>query len=148
MSKVQSYSEALRPTPHLSQILLKHRQDLTSPKWWGGDSKFTSFSLAWQKTSRKDQPPPGGESTVFSYRHQEALTRQEEAVLGEQKPSHVDALLPGMQKAALRWEMRKTVEGMKMGGNLFTNQESLIGWKLQTRARLRRWELGRPVAEV
>lgn len=76
---------------------------------------------------------------MCSYRRQEVLTnhlkswqwhprphRQEEAVLGEQKPSHVDASLPGMQKATLRWEMRKTVEGMKTGGNLFTNQESLI----------------------
>ena len=76
---------------------------------------------------------------MFSYRCQEALTnhlkswqwhprphRQEEAVLGEQKPSLVDALLPGMQKATLRWEMRKMVEGMKTGRNLFTNQESLI----------------------
>ena len=54
---------------------------------------------------------------MFSYRCQEALTnhlkswqwhprphRQEEAVLGEQKPSLVDALLPGMQKATLRWD--------------------------------------------
>lgn len=52
---------------------------------------------------------------MFSYRRQEALTnqlkswqwhpsphRQEEAVLGEQKPSQLDALLPGMQKATLR----------------------------------------------
>lgn len=76
---------------------------------------------------------------MCSYRRQEALTnhlkswqwhprphRQEEAVLGEQKPSHVDASLPGMQKAPLRWDMRKRVEGMKTGGSLLTNQESLI----------------------
>lgn len=152
--RLQSYYKTPKPTPPLSQGLLKQRQDLTSPKLWRGDSKLTSFSLAqWKPSLGRDQPSVGEKDQhsptdprklltnhLKPWQWHSRLHRQEESALGEQKSSHVGALPPGMLKAALRWEIRKMGEGKKIRGNLFTDRERLIWWKPQTRARLRSQE--------
>lgn len=126
-----------------------HKTGLTSPKWWGGDSKLTSplpnqykpwgraqCSLEdkahcillqrpwsfWTPTRKKPIPSP----------HE-----QREAAPGKQQSSHREALPPSLLKTTVRSQLRKMRGRHKTGGNLFSDQESLIWWKSQTWARLR-----------
>ena len=63
--RLQSYSEAPRPTPRLSQILLKQRQDLTSPKWWGGDSKYIILPGPTKALKKRSATPWGRKRNVL-----------------------------------------------------------------------------------
>lgn len=159
---VQGYRATLKPPDlHLPcfKFLLKQRQDLTSPKWWGGDSKYIILLGPPKAPSRKDQPLPGGERAIFSYRHQKlwpTTWRRGSGIpgpTGRKKLCWVSRNLPmycfaPWCKRPLRWEMRKTVRNENGREICSLIKKSLIGWKLQTRTRLRSRELGRPVAEV
>lgn len=140
----------------MSQGLLDKRQDVTSRKLWGDDSKLMSFSFTQSiQALRKSSDTPLGDKFqcillqrpwsfwLISWSPSSdnpGLDRQEEAALDKQTSSHVGVLPPVTLKATWISELREMEGKAENEGNLFGNQESLIWWKPQTRARLRSQE--------